>query len=76
MGALFLSAFGLDAGTSLSAPAACLWGVGPGMSIVGTMGNYSSLPVAVKWFLTALMLLGRLEFFTFLVVLTPSFWRR
>jgi len=76
VGALFLAAFGLDGGTALSAPAACLWGVGPGMSIVGTMGNYSTLPVAVKWFLTALMLLGRLEFFTFLAVLSPSFWRR
>ena len=76
IGALFMAALGLDAGTALSAPAACLWGVGPGMSVVGSMGNYSTIPTAGKWFLTALMLLGRLEFFTFLVVFSPRFWKR
>jgi trk system potassium uptake protein TrkH len=76
IGALAMAALGLDAGTALSAPAACLWGVGPGMSVVGSMGNYSTVPTAGKWLLSALMLLGRLEFFTFLVVFSPRFWKR
>lgn len=76
VGALVLAALGLDAGTALSAPAACLWNVGPGLSVVGSMGNYATLPSAGKWLLSALMLLGRLEFFTFLVVFSPRFWKR
>jgi trk system potassium uptake protein TrkH len=75
--ALALSFIGLDMITSVSAAAAAIANVGPGLGeIVGPSGNYSSLPDSAKWLLSAGMLLGRLEFFTVLVMLLPSFWRR
>jgi trk system potassium uptake protein TrkH len=50
--------------------------VGPGLGdIIGPAGNFSTLPESAKWLLAAAMLLGRLELFTVLVLLTPSFWR-
>jgi trk system potassium uptake protein TrkH len=74
---LALSFIGLDMLTSVSAAAAAIANVGPGLGeIVGPSGNYSSLPDSAKWLLSAGMLLGRLEFFTVLVLLLPSFWRR
>jgi trk system potassium uptake protein TrkH len=48
--------------------------LGPGLSEVGL--NYASLHDPAKWILCAGMLLGRLEIFTLLVLLTPAFWRR
>lgn len=67
---------GLDFQTSLSAAAAALTNVGPGLGpIVGPAGNFSSLGDAAKLLLAAGMLLGRLELFTLFVVLTPRFWR-
>jgi Trk-type K+ transport system membrane component len=44
--------------------------------IIGPAGNFAPLPDGAKWLLAFGMLLGRLEFFTVLVVLSPSFWRR
>ncbi len=74
--AVLLSLFHLDPITALSAAAASLACVGPGLGeIVGPAGNYASLPDGAKWILAAAMLLGRLEFFTLLVFLTPGFWR-
>ncbi len=50
--------------------------VGPGLGeVIGPAGNYQSLPDAAKWVLAFMMILGRLEFFTILVLLTPAFWR-
>lgn len=75
--ALALSFIGLDMITSVSAAGAAIANVGPGLGdIVGPTGNYSSLPDSAKWILSAGMLLGRLEFFTVLVMILPSFWRR
>jgi trk system potassium uptake protein TrkH len=73
---LALSAFGLDYLTSLSAAATAVCNVGPGLGeIVGPAGNFSTLPDAAKWLLTLGMLLGRLEYFTLLVLILPRFWR-
>jgi trk system potassium uptake protein TrkH len=73
---LALGAFGLDFLTSLSAAATAVCNVGPGLGeIVGPAGNFSTLPDAAKWLLTLGMLLGRLEFFTLLVMILPRFWR-
>jgi trk system potassium uptake protein TrkH len=73
---LLLNALGLDLVTSLSAAAASVGNVGPGLGdIVGPAGNYSSLPATAKWVLGFAMLLGRLELFTILVLLRPEFWR-
>ena len=43
--------------------------------VIGPVGNFAPLPDAAKWLLSFAMLLGRLELFTILVVLTPWFWR-
>mgnify|MGYP003385206965 CR=1 FL=1 len=71
---LFLMATGLDIVTSFSAVTACLNNLGPGLGEVGA--NFSSINSPAKWVLCVAMLLGRLEIFTLLVVLTPAFWRR
>ena len=73
---LLLALLGLDLTTSLSAVAAAMANVGPGLGdIVGPTGNFAPLPDAAKWLLSLAMLMGRLEFFTVLVLLTASFWR-
>ena len=64
----------LDFITSFSAIGACLNNLGPGLGEVAS--NYSGLEDEVKWVLMFAMLLGRLEIFTLLVLLTPGYWRR
>jgi trk system potassium uptake protein TrkH len=80
MTALFtiaLGFLGLDFVTALSASATAITNVGPGLGpIVGPEGNFASLPDSAKWLLCLAMLLGRLEIFTVMLLLTPSFWRR
>jgi len=71
-----LGALGLDLLTAASAAATTISNVGPGIGdIVGPSGTFAALPEAAKWILSAGMLLGRLEFFTILVLFAPSFWR-
>ena len=60
--------------TAFSAIGACLNNLGPGLGDVAS--NYSGLDSEVKWLLMFAMMLGRLEIFTLLVLLTPSYWRR
>lgn len=71
---LALAATGLDLMTAFSAVAACINNLGPGLGSVGA--NYAGLHDPAKWILCFAMLLGRLEIFTLLVLLTPAFWRR
>jgi trk system potassium uptake protein len=71
---LALAATGLDLMTAFSAVAACINNLGPGLSHVGA--SYAGLHDPAKWILCFAMLLGRLEIFTLLVLLTPAFWRR
>jgi trk system potassium uptake protein len=71
---LLLMASGLDQVTSFSAVAATLNNLGPGLGDVGS--NYSGINDFSKWVLVISMLLGRLEIFTVLVLLSPAFWRR
>ncbi len=71
---LLLMASGLDLETSFSAVAACLNNLGPGLGDVGQ--NFASINDFAKWVLCLAMLLGRLEIFTLLVLLTPAFWRK
>jgi trk system potassium uptake protein len=71
-----LAAHDLDFITSASGAAAALGNIGPGLGpVIGPSGNYSSLPDTAKLLLCVGMLMGRLEFFTILVLLTPNFWR-
>lgn len=71
---MVLAATGLDLVTAFSAVAACLNNLGPGLGEVSQ--NYAGLNDLAKWVLCFAMLLGRLEIFTLLVLLTPAFWRR
>jgi trk system potassium uptake protein TrkH len=70
---LTVMATGLDQVTAFSAVAACLNNLGPGLGEVSA--NYGSLSGGTKIILSFAMVLGRLEIFTLLVLLTPSFWR-
>lgn len=71
-----LALMGLDFTTALSGAAQALANIGPGLGdVIGPAGNYATLPPGAKWLLSLTMLLGRLELFTVLVILTPSFWR-
>lgn len=73
---LLLSWLGLDFLTAASAAATCLTNVGPGLGpVIGPSGNFATLPDSAKIVLTFAMIMGRLEFFTLLVMLTPAFWK-
>ena len=75
-GAVVMASMGLDFKTAIGASIACIGNIGPGLGGVGPMENYSQIPMLGKWFLSFLMLLGRLELFTVLILLTPFFWRK
>lgn len=74
-GAMLLSLLGLSFDSSLGAVATCLGNVGPGLGTVGPVSNFSQVPEIGKWILSFLMLLGRLELFTVLMIFTVSFWK-
>ena len=76
LGTLIMGLLGTDFMTSIGAVAATLGNVGPGIGDVGPSSNYGHLPLASKWFLSFLMLIGRLELFTVLILFTPYFWRK
>ena len=71
-----LSASGLDIFTAFTAVVAMVNNTGPGLGQVGPASTYAVLNDFQTWVLSFAMLLGRLEFFTLLVVLTPVFWRK
>jgi trk system potassium uptake protein TrkH len=74
---VLLALLGLDLVTAVSAAASALANVGPGLGdIIGPAGSFKNLNDPAKWLLTFAMLLGRLEFFTVLVLFHPAFWRR
>ncbi len=71
---ILLLASGMEVVTAFSAVGACLNNLGPGLGDVAA--NYAGISNFAKWVLALAMLLGRLEIFTFLVLLMPMFWRR
>lgn len=73
---LLLAATGLDLLTALSAAAACVNNIGPGLAGVGPAATYAHLSDFQTWICTFAMLVGRLELLTVFVLLTPAFWRR
>jgi trk system potassium uptake protein len=75
VGSIVMSLLGYDMLTSFGAVATSLGNVGPAIELVGPMDNFSFLSPFAKLFLCFLMLLGRLELFTILVLFTPYFWR-
>ena len=67
---------GVDFITAVSGAATAIANVGPGLGdTIGPAGNFASLPDSAKLLLCSGMLLGRLEIFTVLILLTPGFWR-
>ena len=74
---ILLGMMGLDFVTALSGAATSISNVGPGLgNLIGANGNFATVPDAAKWVMAFGMLLGRLELFTVLVMLTPAFWSR
>jgi trk system potassium uptake protein len=77
VGTVLLGMLGLDLLTAFSGTLTCLSNVGPGFGpIIGPAGNFSSLTDAQLWVLTAVMLLGRLEIVTVVILFLPSIWMR
>jgi trk system potassium uptake protein TrkH len=75
IGTLVFSWLGLDFNTALGGAASTLGNVGPALGDLGPVNNYGDLPAAAKWWSSFLMLIGRLELFTVLILFTPFFWR-
>jgi trk system potassium uptake protein TrkH len=75
-GSLLISFMGLEFESAIGAVAASLGNIGPGLGMVGPVLNYSLIPDAGKWLLAFLMLLGRLELFTVLILFSSSFWKK
>ncbi len=74
--AIALSYVGLDFITAMSGAATSISNVGPGLGdIIGPTGTFKPLPDSAKWILSAGMLLGRLELFALLVMMSPHFWK-
>ncbi|HSI71329.1 MAG TPA: potassium transporter TrkG [Gillisia sp.] len=75
VGAIVLSFLGLDFTTAIGAAAASVGNVGPALGSVGPVNNFDTLPALAKWWCSFLMLIGRLELFTVLILFTKFFWR-
>ena len=75
IGALVFSMFELDFDASVGLAASSLGNVGPALGDFGPVNNYAALPALAQWWASFLMLIGRLELFTVLVLFTPFFWR-
>ena len=73
---LVMSALGCDFDTAIGSVAATLGNIGPGIGDVGPALNFSEIHDIGKWYLSGLMLVGRLELFTVLILFSPEFWRK
>ena len=73
---LLLSLEGFDLVSTFTALAACINNIGPGLEMVGPMGNFSAFSPAAKLLLSFDMLVGRLEIFPMLLLFAPSIWKR
>jgi len=76
IGALVLGLLGLDFTSAVGGAASSLGNVGPALGSLSPLNNFNSLPTLGKWWCCFLMLAGRLELFTVLILLTPYFWKR
>ncbi|MDL2208986.1 TrkH family potassium uptake protein, partial [Parabacteroides sp. OttesenSCG-928-O15] len=73
---MVLALDGMTFEESVSAAISAISNVGPGLGSLGPIGNYAEVPVVSKWFLSFLMMTGRLEIFTVLTILVPGFWKQ
>ncbi|HCX23500.1 MAG: potassium transporter [Flammeovirgaceae bacterium] len=74
-GSMLMAIFGADFDTAIGSVATCLGNIGPGIGEVGPVDNFAGISAPGKWLLSFLMLLGRLELFTVLMLFTPYFWK-
>lgn len=75
LGSFAVAMTGMNFISAIGAAATSLSNVGPGIGSVGPVNNFAAVPDTAKWILSFLMLLGRLELFTILVLFTPYFWK-
>ncbi|QXP70890.1 TrkH family potassium uptake protein [Polaribacter sp. R2A056_3_33] len=76
LASVILTLLGLDFMSALGAAASSLGNIGPAIGSVSPVDSYAHLSDAAKWFCSFLMLIGRLELFTVLILFTPFFWRK
>ena len=76
LSSILLTFLGLDFESAIGAAASSLGNIGPALGSVSPVDNYAHLSVPAKWFCSFLMLIGRLELFTVLILLTPFFWKK
>lgn len=74
-GSLLMAWLGSDVPTSLSSVATAMGGIGPGLGSVGPASNFAHLSDSSKYVLCGMMLLGRLEIYTMVMLFTPWFWK-
>jgi len=74
LGIFLLMICGLNFITAVGTGMTTLSNVGPGLDLTGPSSNFSQLPIAAKWVCSALMLLGRLEVYSILILFSPAFW--
>ncbi|MCW3805886.1 TrkH family potassium uptake protein [Plebeiibacterium marinum] len=72
---IIMSVMGYNLDTSIGAVATCIGNIGPGLGEVGPAVNFAHVPDFGKWFLSFLMLIGRLEIFTVVLLFSPYFWK-
>ncbi|MEN3322863.1 potassium transporter TrkG [Mariniflexile soesokkakense] len=75
IGALVFSMFHIDFESAIGLSASSLGNIGPALGSFGPVNNYAALPPLAQWWSSFLMLIGRLELFTVLILFTPFFWR-
>lgn len=76
VGTLAMSVFGLDLMSAFGAALSSVGNIGPAFGSLGPTDNYAEVPMMGKWVLSLLMLAGRLEIFTVIILFVPAFWRR
>lgn len=76
IGTVIVSTGGLDLYSSFSGVLGTIGTIGPGFGALGPTKNYGFLPDYVKYVFSVIMLIGRLEFYTFLIIFTPWFWKK
>ena len=76
MSTMALTFFGLDFESSMGAAATSMAGIGPAFGTLGPVDNFAHISDAAKWICSFLMLTGRLEIFTILILFTPFFWKK
>ena len=76
VGWIVLTLVGMPFVDALGASVSSISNVGPGFGALGPNGSYHEIPLFAKWFLSFLMIIGRLEIFTILILFTPGFWKQ